>query len=177
MARGEQRAECLCLSDSARMRPRPMKIAILSVLMAVGCLVAQPTLAGESCPAPEATASSPDLSMAGIEDPKSLDAFLASLRRAVADHDEAALAAVIEYPLEIYDSGKVVATYPDEASVLKTFDRVFTPPVQAAIRCSDAADVFVNDQGAMLGDGEVWLDGWSEDAEPGGPIRIKAINP
>ena len=48
---------------------------------------------------------------------------------------------------------------------------MFTPAVLAAIGKADYGSLFIRDQGAMIGDGEVWFTGGA------GGIKISAINP
>ena len=64
-------------------------------------------------------------------------------------------------------------------SVSRDFDRIFTPRVRRAILAQKAGELFVRDQGAMIGDGEVWFDQTCADSSCSslGPVRIKAINP
>lgn len=111
------------------------------------------------------------LHMAGIEDNQDARDFLAHLKAAARDDDRQSLAAMIRYPLTIYADGQEVATYLGAEALLADFDAVFTPPVMGAIEAAEYETLFVNDQGAMIGDGELWFDGWD------GQIAVKAINP
>jgi len=111
------------------------------------------------------------IGMAGIGSMTELETFIGRLRAAAGSKDHPALAATVRYPLTIYENGTAVRTYADSAALLTDFDAVFTRRVTGAIIASDADTLFVNDQGAMIGNGEVWIDGWS------GAIEIKAINP
>ena len=131
------------------------------------------------CPAPDPDSQSTTLDMAGIETPEAAMAFIAKLQAALKDGDKQAIAAVIKYPLNIYDNGKVKETFTTAESVLKGFSALFTPAVRQAILCTKSdADWFVNDQGLMLGNGEVWIDGWGDAApKAGSPLLVKAINP
>jgi hypothetical protein len=106
------------------------------------------------------------LSMAGVDDPQAMQDFLHRLHAAERAGDRPALAAMVRYPLTV--DGE---TYENAQALLAGFDRVFTPNVRAAIRSATYASLFVNAQGAMIGDGQVWLDGWTC------AIAIKAINP
>jgi len=104
-------------------------------------------------------------------------AFLAQLQAAVRADDRAAILGLINYPLRV--NGSRTRTYRDAASVSRDFNRIFTPRVRRAILAQKAGELFVRDQGAMIGDGEVWFDQSCADGSCSslGPLRIKAINP
>lgn len=111
------------------------------------------------------------LPMAGIEDTQDARDFLARLKSAASSGDRQNLAAMIRYPLTIYADGQEGATYRDAAELLEDFAIVFTPAVMSAIEGAEYQALFVNDQGAMIGDGEIWFDGWD------GRVLIKSVNP
>lgn len=105
-------------------------------------------------------------------------AFLSSLQAAFRANDRRSIVAMIGFPLRVNYAGGA-RQYRDARSVLRDFDRIFTPKVKAAVLKQKAASLFVRDQGAMVGDGELWF---SETcANPScssiGPVRIIAINP
>ena len=86
--------------------------------------------------------------------------------------------ALISFPLRV-NAASGARTYRDARSVERDFDRIFTPRVKQAIARQRAENLFVRDQGAMIGDGEVWFDFTCPTAScsPPGPVRIHAINP
>jgi hypothetical protein len=100
--------------------------------------------------------------MAGIDNPKDARNFLKYLKAAVQNEDYAALAALVHYPLTMYDNGKVIKIYRSRNALLKNFK---------AIRDAKFETLFARDQGAMIGDGEIWFVGWD------GQVLIKTINP
>ena len=104
-------------------------------------------------------------------------AFLARLQAAVRADDRGAILALINYPLRV--NGSHTRTYRDAAAVSRDFDRIFTAKVRRAILAQKAGELFVRDQGAMIGDGEVWFDQTCADSSCSSlrPVRIKAINP
>lgn len=118
-----------------------------------------------------------DFEMAGIANPDSVGVFLETLGQAIETDNKGKFASLIRYPFRLYDNGQVVKTYNSEKSFLADFDSVVSPGVRSAILSARCADIFVNSQGAMIGRGEVWFDGWGAGNQPGGPIRIKTINP
>lgn len=97
--------------------------------------------------------------------------FLAQLKSAAALGDRQGLAAMVRYPFTIYSQGQEVTTYADAEALLDDFAAVFTQEVMKAIENAKYDTLFVNYLGAMIGDGEIWFDGWH------GPIEIVAINP
>jgi hypothetical protein len=71
----------------------------------------------------------------------------------------------------MYDNGKVIHIYRSRKALLKNFNVVFTPKVLKAIEDAQYEKLFVRDQGAMIGDGEIWFVGRD------GQVLIKTINP
>lgn len=97
--------------------------------------------------------------------------FLDSLKKAVAEDDRAQVAAMVAYPFHVRIDGKVV-TLRDQAGFVTDYDRIVTPKVKQAIAGQSYATLFANDQGVMIGDGEVWFSGVGSNAV----VRITAIN-
>jgi len=109
-------------------------------------------------------------SLAGIDDPEEARRFLGLLQGAVAGGDSGALASVVRYPFTIWSRGKPKRIYRTRAELTADFERVFTSKVLQAIRRATFGSLFVNWQGVMIGDGEIWFD------KREGGIGIKAIN-
>jgi hypothetical protein len=104
--------------------------------------------------------------------------FLAQLQAAVRSGNRGRVIAMIDFPLRVNGPGGS-RFYRDARSVERDFDEIFTPNVRRAILAQRADKLFVRDQGAMIGDGEVWFDATCPNAScyPAGPVRIRAINP
>jgi hypothetical protein len=85
---------------------------------------------------------------------------------------------MIAFPLRV-NAQDGARFYRDAQSVERDYDRIFTPKVRRAILKQRATKLFLRDQGAMVGDGEVWFDHSCPNPEcsPLGPVRIKAVNP
>jgi hypothetical protein len=64
--------------------------------------------------------------------PSSPDALMAELQRAVAGNDRQAVAALVQYPITITTAG-VRIPIPDAATLVQTYDAVFTAELKAAI--------------------------------------------
>jgi hypothetical protein len=114
-------------------------------------------------------ASCPDLSVTGIRSKDELSKFLGSLKRAATSRDAAALSKAIHYPLHVSTEPKR-KPIKNEEDLKKNIDSIFTAKVLSAIERQKFEEIFCRDQGAMLGDGEVWID------EQRGKIGVKTIN-
>lgn len=104
--------------------------------------------------------------------------FLPRLQGAIRSGDRRAVSGLIQYPLRVNAAGGT-RIYSDRKSVEEDFERIFTPRVKSAILAQNAGQLFVRDQGAMIGNGEVWFDQTcrNSDCSQVGPVRIRAINP
>lgn len=120
------------------------------------------------------------LPMAGIIHVKDLSDFLKDLQSALREDDRKAVASMVRYPLTTYDNGTPIKTYANSEELLVAFDKLFTADVKREVADASIEHVFINDDGASIGGGHIWLDGWiwaGEEMKRGGPIKIKAINP
>lgn len=104
--------------------------------------------------------------------------FLASLQNAVREDDRPAIVRLIAFPLRVNQGGRT-RIYRSAEAVERDFDQIFTSRVKRAILNQRADQLFVRDQGAMIGDGEVWFDLSCRNADcpAAGPVRILAVNP
>jgi hypothetical protein len=138
--------------------PTPFLRVILVLLSAL--------LAGPSGPA---RADNP-YAVAGISDPAHVTQFLARLKQAMAADDHAAIAAMVKYPLTVHSSAGRPTTYRNATALSANYTRVFTPEVKAAVAAAKPDDLFVRDQGVMIGNGEIWMN------EIGGSMKIITVN-
>jgi hypothetical protein len=106
---------------------------------------------------------------AGISNPAHVTQFLARLRQAVTADDHAAVAAMVQYPLTISSDGRSI-TYRNAAALSVNYALVFTPEVKAAVAAAKPDNLFVRDQGVMIGNGEIWIN------EVGGLMKIITVN-
>jgi hypothetical protein len=88
--------------------------------------------------------------------------LLTTLQQAVAKHDAATVATLVHYPIKV-NPGKRPFTVKNEKAFIKDYDRIITSDIQAAIFKQKYENLFVNSQGAMIGDGEVWITGFCRD--------------
>jgi hypothetical protein len=80
------------------------------------------------------------------------------LQAAVAAHDGAAVAALVRFPIEV-NFGRARVPVATPAEFIAQYDRIVTPAIAAVIAQQAWDALFVNAQGVMLGDGQVWLAG------------------
>jgi hypothetical protein len=88
--------------------------------------------------------------------------LLTQLQAAVAKHDAAAVASLVHYPIKV-NPGKKPFVVKNEKGFIKDYDRIITHDIQDAIFRQKYENLFVNSQGAMIGDGEVWITGFCRD--------------
>lgn len=100
-------------------------------------------------------------------------AFLADLQAATAREDKKAVATMVAYPFKTRVAGKDM-TFENATGLQKAYDDVFTPGVLAAIKSQTYENLFANDMGVMIGNGEVWYSGISEGDDAA--IKIIGIN-
>jgi hypothetical protein len=167
----------LCRACAATTHMRTFRMNTANPIAVIGMLLL--LSAGEGAPGttPEASASAAvaptsaapaegeDAVMADIESILGhadgyKTAFLA-LQKAVAAGDKEAVAQMVLYPLEQAIDG--TQTIQDAGQFIREYDRIVTPAISDAITRQKFADVMVNKNGIMLGNGQAWLTGICED--------------
>jgi hypothetical protein len=98
-------------------------------------------------------------------------AFLAQLQTALAANDKASIAAMVSFPMTQIHNGKPVRIA-NVGTLLKDFDRIFTPNVRAAVAHQTPRCLFGNDLGVVVNNGEVWFTQHST----GGDFKIITVN-
>jgi hypothetical protein len=88
--------------------------------------------------------------------------LLTDLQQAVSQHNAPAVAALVHYPIKV-NPGKHPITIKNPKAFIKDYDRIITPDIAAAIYKQKYDALFVNSQGVMIGDGEVWITGFCLD--------------
>ncbi len=84
--------------------------------------------------------------------------LLTDLQRSVASHNAPGVAELVHYPIKV-NPGKHPFTVKDQKAFVKDYDRIITPDISDVILKQKYETLFVNSQGAMLGEGEVWITG------------------
>lgn len=89
-------------------------------------------------------------------------AVIDTLQKAVAAHDVAGVAALVSYPIGVKVRGKETVVKSAKAFT-EHYDGIMTPAITKAVVSQKYEDLFVNDQGVMFGDGQVWVNGICHD--------------
>lgn len=97
------------------------------------------------------------------------------LQRGIAAHDTAAVAALMRYPVRVSIAGKSQKVA-DAAAFQRDYDKIVTPSLATLIGEQKFDTLFVNWQGVMLGQGEVWINGVCPDNDCAKPdIKVNNI--
>ena len=88
--------------------------------------------------------------------------LLTELQASVAKHNTAAVAALVHYPIKV-NPGKHPITIKTPKAFIKDYDSIITHDISDVILKQKYEALFVNSQGVMLGDGEVWITGFCLD--------------
>lgn len=85
-----------------------------------------------------------------------------AIHAAVADDDAAALAAWVSFPITVTVGGKEL-TINDAEQFATEYDTIITGDIKDAILKQKWEELFVNADGIMYGNGQVWLNGICKD--------------
>jgi hypothetical protein len=107
----------------------------------------------------------------GAEFAQNSRAFLAELQTAVHHGDKAKVASMVSYPMMMIE-GSRRQRIKTKVEFLSQYDTIFDPHLQKAIAQQSAKCLFGNDQGAMIGSGELWFS-----QQPDGSMKIITVNP
>lgn len=108
--------------------------------------------------------------VAGIQ-PDAAKAFYDALRGTVGRSEQAAACALLAYPLQ-HASGVIA----NAAACVANYDTLFTIPVRRAIGRQRYEELFVNDNGVMLGVGEVWFRCATKPCATRDAVRVTSLN-
>jgi hypothetical protein len=133
----------------------------LASLMLIAGVILSPTLPAAQTSSPTLTALDKSIDLS-VGDHVKVQQILTQLQQAVSKHDAPAVAALVHYPIKV-NPGKKPFTIKNEKAFVKDYDRIITPDIAAAIYKQKYENLFVNSQGAMIGDGEVWITGFCRD--------------
>lgn len=113
--------------------------------------------------------------VAGLQ-PDDVKSFLESLKKSVKAGEKGYLCNVARYPLRYFENKKRKSVN-GPVQFLKKYKLIFTDNVKHAIESQQYQDLFVDSEGIMLGNGEVWISGIVEKTTPPKTdIKIIAIN-
>lgn len=69
---------------------------------------------------------------------------------------------LVNYPITVRIDGSE-DTYSSVDELLAAYDDVFTDSIKEAVAAQEYGDLFVNSEGIMIGNGQVWISGICED--------------
>jgi hypothetical protein len=98
-----------------------------------------------------------------VGDPARVREILATLQQSVQKHDAAAVAAIVSYPITINPHKPNAVIIHTPKVFAERYDQIITSHIADVIENQKYEALFVNDQGTMLGDGEVWIAGICRD--------------
>ncbi|NBD26641.1 hypothetical protein [Paenibacillus glycinis] len=168
--------------DSPRSRSRLFAAVLISMalLLNVGCAASTNDDAGNAGPAVSTGAlvstkiadGQNPFAAAGIDDPQAfLNAFNA-VKAAIAKGDKAEVANYILYPLRVNEAIGKHAMIQTRHEFVDQYDAIMTKAVKDAIANQNADHLFVNYQGVMVGNGEIWFGGSADTPQVIGMIAV-----
>jgi hypothetical protein len=140
-----------------------IRTQLASLVLIAGALFPPTLPAAQTTPTSPTSLSALDKSIdLSVGDHVKVQQILTQLQQAVASHNAPAVAALIHYPTKV-NPGKKPFTIKNEKEFIKDYDRIITHDIQDVILKQKYENLFVNSQGAMIGDGEVWITGFCRD--------------
>ena len=133
-------------------------------------LLAYGWLASAQAPVPCPKDQSAPMFSEILTDEATMDAFLTRLQRALAAGDKQTVAAMVRYPASAF-AGKRYARFRNSAALIASYDLVFTTALKRTIAEARTPCLFINSKGAMIHNGEIWIQ-----PSPDGDLQIIAIN-
>jgi hypothetical protein len=106
----------------------------------------------------------------GADIAKASCAFLAELQTAVRANDKEKIAGMISYPLNV-NYGTKRTRVRTKNIFLAQYDSIFTEQIRKDTLDQSSQCLFGNDNGAMVGNGDLWFSGIDN-----GPVKIYAVN-
>ncbi|HEY6413225.1 MAG TPA: hypothetical protein VIX42_06040 [Edaphobacter sp.] len=137
-----------------------LRTQLASLIILTGILVSHPLAQNNPADPPNVDKSID--AMLGDNAHPQVHQLVTDLQQAVARHDPAAVAALVHYPIRVKLHGKPTDLNTPKAFI-KNYDNIITPDIAAVIGKQRYEDLFVNYQGAMFGEGEVWITGFCTD--------------
>lgn len=78
------------------------------------------------------------------------------IKSAVAEGDAETLASLVKYPFEVTIDGEAYVLE-DEVAFIENYEGIITPAVADTVDKQSYAELFLNSDGAMFGEGQLWL--------------------
>lgn len=96
---------------------------------------------------------------ANFGDAREFERAFVSIQGAVAEGDAASVASWVAYPITVTDENGDKLTLEDESQFVEHYDEFMTDEIVDAVAQQDYAALFVNSEGVMFGDGQMWISG------------------
>ena len=103
-------------------------------------------------------------------DTRRAEDFLLALKSAVQANDKARVASMVKYPVKVYLPDHKSRTLRTPQQLRAQFDWLFNADTRNAINTQVPQCMFARDQGAMIGNGQVWFQDFN------GTFRIWSFN-
>ncbi|MEV5029865.1 hypothetical protein [Paenibacillus sp. LPE1-1-1.1] len=110
---------------------------------------------------------------AGIDDPAAFIKMFEIAKAAVAANEKDAVAELILLPLQV--NGEIPYAVKSKEEFIEKYDQIITPSVKEALEAQKVDDLFVRDQGVMVGDGELWFGASAEEPQAYGIIAVNPV--
>lgn len=125
----------------------------------------------ETAPKQETAQGGNKYSAAGIDDPAGFEKYFYEVQELIARDDREAVARNLNYPVDLNINNKTV-TIKNVEEMLQQYDTVFTQDVKKAVAEQKVENLFVNANGIMVGNGQIWFG-----AAEGEKYFILSVNP
>lgn len=102
--------------------------------------------------------------------------FMKRIKSAILKGDKNWIARHLHYPIRVSLNGQEDITLKNKEQLMANFDAVFYPEFKEQIKRFCSCNLFVNYQGAMLGNGQIWINQTPKSTIEKYSYRITAIN-
>lgn len=102
--------------------------------------------------------------------------FMKQVKSAILKGDKNWVAAHLHYPIRVSLNGQEDITLKNKEQLIVNFEAVFYPEFKEQIKGFCSCNLFVNYQGAMLGNGQIWINQTPKSTMEKHSYRITAIN-
>jgi len=110
-----------------------------------------------------------------LGDPAIYEPAIRAFQKAVAAHDAAAVARMVDYPFSVTVDGKPTKIK-DAAAFVAAYDKIVTPAIAKVVSEQKYTELAVSGKGVMFGNGEAWINGICKDNEcKAVDVRVVAI--
>ncbi|MEC0238986.1 hypothetical protein P4H66_03760 [Paenibacillus dokdonensis] len=114
--------------------------------------------------------------VAGIDNPDKFNEFFKAVQTAVASGSKEQVAEYVLFPLRVNENGKS-RNLKDKSAFIADYDNIMTDSVKKALADQKLNTLFVNYQGVMAGNGEIWFGASADEKDKYGIIAINKDEP